>query len=76
MEAKSVSERNGKVLALSGNRYELAIDPGPAPEPGTPIFDAQGRVFGIEASADPLYPTSVFAIPIRYGIDLLSASRN
>jgi hypothetical protein len=88
-EAKPVSEWKGKVIALrhdtdlsaggsraSGDRYELAMDSGPAPEPGAPIFDAQNQVFAIEAPADPLYPTSVFAIPIRYGIDLLSGRRN
>jgi hypothetical protein len=88
-EAKSVSKWNGKVVALrhdqnaaaggfhaSADRYELAMGQGPVPEAGAPIFDVQGRVFAVEAPADPLYPASVFAIPIRYGVDLLPASRN
>ncbi len=88
-KAKSGSECKGRVVALRHNpnagvggshstpdRYELAVDPGRVPEPGAPVFDAQGRVFAIETAADPLYPMNVFAIPIRYGVDLLAASRN
>ncbi len=87
--AKSVSEWNGKVVALRhdrdaaadapnsrGDRYELAIGPEPAPEPGAPVFDALGRVFAVETAADPMYPARMFAIPIRYGVDMLPASRN
>ncbi len=89
VEATSVSEWNGKVVGLrkdqnstqgssysTGDRYELAVSAGPTFEAGLPVFDEQGRVFAIETTPDPLHASSVFAVPIRYGIDLLSPPQN
>jgi hypothetical protein len=88
--ANQGSEWHGKVVAVRhahegndtegtywpGDRYELTGLGRPVPEPGVPIFDAQGRVFAIETPGDPLHPGGVFAIPIHYGLELLQTPRS
>lgn len=83
-KARSVSEVKAKVISLrnaqgtnarssrtEADRYELAVNSEVTAEPGAPVFDEQGRVFAVVTAADPLFPASVFAIPIRYGVGLL-----
>jgi hypothetical protein len=39
---------------------------------GAPVMDKQGRAVAVQTAGDPLYPETVFAIPIRYARKLIS----
>jgi hypothetical protein len=54
-----------------GDEYELAVNTKVDENLGAPVFDAAGHLVAIRTRADPLDPTLVFAIPIRYGIELM-----
>jgi hypothetical protein len=39
---------------------------------GAPVMDKQGRAIAVQTASDPLYPETVFAVPIRYARELIS----
>jgi S1-C subfamily serine protease len=61
----------GKVRKLAhGDAFELSASPTVAGNLGAPVFDAKGRVVAIETAGDPMEPSKIFAIPIRYGMEM------
>jgi hypothetical protein len=39
---------------------------------GAPVMDKQGRAVAVQTAGNPLYPETVFAVPIRYARELIS----
>jgi hypothetical protein len=64
----------GKVTK-AGNLWELSGDV-PGPEGiGAPVFDERGRVVAVQTAGDPLRPAITFAVPIRYGLELIGDTK-
>ena len=64
----------GKVMR-AGNLWELSGDV-PGPEGlGAPVFDERGRVVAVQTAGDPLRPAITFAVPIRYGLELIGDTK-
>lgn len=61
---------------ISGSdRYEIDSPAAFSVTIGHPVFDSQGQVMAIQAADDPLRSAGLYAIPIRYGIELLNAPK-
>lgn len=59
-----------------GDTYQLTIDHTGGGNSGGPMFDAYGRVIGIFFASRELDTRVTFALPIRYGLDLMSIEPN
>ncbi len=55
-----------------GDAYQLTVNSTGAGNSGGPVFDGQGRVIGIFTSG---MPQISFAVPIRYGLDLMDVRK-
>jgi S1-C subfamily serine protease len=60
----------------SGDTYQLTINSTGAGNSGGPMFDASGRVIGIYFAGKQTDAQISFALPIRYGLDLMSVAPN
>jgi S1-C subfamily serine protease len=58
--------------APSGDRIQLNINTTGAGNSGGPLFDAQGRVIGIFSAGRQTDASISFAVPIKYGIELMN----
>jgi S1-C subfamily serine protease len=60
------------VMSSYGDYYQLAINTTGAGNSGGPVFDDQGKVIGIFTASRTAANASVtFALPIRYGMELI-----
>jgi S1-C subfamily serine protease len=64
-----------EVLSEMGDVYQLTINSTGAGNSGGPVFDDQGRVIGIFTSGIRLDAMITFAVPIRYGMELMGTSK-
>jgi len=53
------------------DEYELDFGPQDMESFGAPVLDDRGRVVAIQTRPDPMYPAAVFALPIRYAMELI-----
>jgi S1-C subfamily serine protease len=60
----------------SGDTYQLTINSTGGGNSGGPMFDSFGRVIGIYFASRTLDARVSFALPIRYGLELLSVAPN
>ena len=58
-----------------GDVYQLTVNSTGAGNSGGPVFDDRGRVIGIFTSSNSLDVKVTFAVPIRYGLELMGTSR-
>jgi serine protease Do len=58
-----------------GDVYQLAVNSTGAGNSGGPVFDDSGRVIGISTSSMSTGVKITFAVPIRFGIELMGASK-
>jgi S1-C subfamily serine protease len=58
-----------------GDVYQLTVNSTGAGNSGGPVFDDKGRVIGIFTSSNNLDVKITFAVPIRYGMELMGANR-
>jgi S1-C subfamily serine protease len=71
-------EGQGKTLVGTfGEVYQLTINSAGSGDSGGPVFDDQGRVIGIFTSGHSMIGDAAisFAVPIRYGIELMGTGR-
>ncbi|MEM0963433.1 MAG: trypsin-like peptidase domain-containing protein [Bacteroidota bacterium] len=70
------SNPNEAVISASGfpDAYQLSTSETGAGNSGGPVFDEQGRVIGIFTYSAQTDARVTFAIPIKYGMDLLRAT--
>jgi S1-C subfamily serine protease len=62
--------------APSGDTYQLTINSTGGGNSGGPMFDASGRVMGIYFAGKKTDAQISFAVPIRYGMELMSIAPN
>jgi pSer/pThr/pTyr-binding forkhead associated (FHA) protein len=62
---------------LFGDSYQLTVNSTGAGNSGGPVFDDHGRVIGIffAGASRPGDAAITFAVPIRYGLELMSTNR-
>ncbi|HPF61065.1 MAG TPA: trypsin-like peptidase domain-containing protein [Gemmatimonadales bacterium] len=60
----------------SGDTYQLTINSTGGGNSGGPMFDASGRVIGIYFAGRRTDAQISFALPIRYGLELMSVAPN
>jgi S1-C subfamily serine protease len=58
-----------------GDVYQLTVNSTGAGNSGGPVFDNQGRVIGIFTSSMTTDVKITFAVPIRYGIELMGTNK-
>jgi len=58
-----------------GDVYQLTVNSTGAGNSGGPVFDGSGRVIGIFTSSANLDVKVTFAVPIRYGMELMGTNR-
>jgi S1-C subfamily serine protease len=58
-----------------GDVYQLTVNSTGAGNSGGPVFDDKGRVIGIFTSSNSLDVKVTFAVPIRYGMELMGTAR-
>jgi S1-C subfamily serine protease len=58
-----------------GDVYQLTVNSTGAGNSGGPVFDGTGRVIGIFTSSMSTDVKITFAVPIRYGIELMGTNR-
>ncbi len=63
------------VISPFGDLYQLTVNSTGAGNSGGPVFDGQGRVIGIFTSGRRLDAQISFAVPIRYGIELMGIAK-
>jgi S1-C subfamily serine protease/pSer/pThr/pTyr-binding forkhead associated (FHA) protein len=67
--------RNGEagdnVFSFMGDAYQLAVNATGPGNSGGPVFDDHGRVIGIYTSGMTSGPNLSFAVPIKYGKELM-----
>ena len=64
-------------LSLFGDAYQLTINSTGSGNSGGPVFDDHGRVTGIFYAGRGMEGTNItFAVPIRFGVELLNANNN
>ncbi|MEW6212121.1 MAG: trypsin-like peptidase domain-containing protein [Acidobacteriota bacterium] len=75
-EAKKSESDSEGYISTFGDSYQLTANATGAGNSGGPVFDDRGRVIGIfYASASRLGDARItFAVPIRYGIELMGTS--
>jgi S1-C subfamily serine protease len=62
------------VYSPLGDHYQLSINSTGGGNSGGPMFDEYGRVIGIFFAMRRLDATVTFALPIKYGLELMSVS--
>jgi S1-C subfamily serine protease len=62
--------------APSGDTYQLTINSTGGGNSGGPMFDNYGRVIGIYFASKTADARVTFAVPIRYGLELMSVGAN
>ena len=63
---------DGSIFSTMGDYYQLALNTTGAGNSGGPVFDDHGKVIGIFTAGETVSGTSVsFAVPIRYGMELM-----
>jgi len=58
-----------------GDVYQLTVNSTGAGNSGGPVFDESGRVIGIFTSSMTTDVKITFAVPIRYGIELMGTNK-
>jgi S1-C subfamily serine protease len=62
---------NEAVVSSFGDTYQLTVNSTGAGNSGGPVFDEQGRVIGLFTYSITTDARITFAVPIRYGIELM-----
>jgi S1-C subfamily serine protease len=66
---------DGGIYSTMGDYYQLAVNTTGAGNSGGPVFDDNGKVIGIFTATRSQGNTTVtFAVPIRYGMDLMGVT--
>jgi S1-C subfamily serine protease len=66
---------DGGIYSTFGDYYQLAVNTTGAGNSGGPVFDEQGKVIGIFTASRTVGGTSItFAVPIRYGMELMGVT--
>jgi serine protease Do len=55
----------------TSDEYELDFGAQDMESFGAPVLDDRGRVVAVQTRPDPMYPAGVFALPIRYAMELI-----
>lgn len=66
---------NEGTYSLFGDVYQLTVNSTGPGNSGGPVFDKRGRVIGIFTSGTTGDTKITFAVPIRYGIELMGTNR-
>lgn len=66
---------NEGTYSLFGDVYQLTVNSTGPGNSGGPVFDKRGRVIGIFTSGTTGDTKITFAVPIRYGIELMGTQR-
>ncbi|MCW5964403.1 MAG: trypsin-like peptidase domain-containing protein [Bryobacterales bacterium] len=66
---------NEGTFSLFGDVYQLTVNSTGPGNSGGPVFDKRGRVIGIFTSGTTGDTKITFAVPIRYGIELMGTHR-
>jgi S1-C subfamily serine protease len=75
LRGADLSANKDSVISAMGDAYQLTINSTGAGNSGGPVFDDRGRVTGIFFAGGSAGGASVtFAVPIRYGKELMSVS--
>jgi S1-C subfamily serine protease len=75
-EAKPVTAGEGGYKSEFGDVYQLTINATGGGNSGGPLFDDKGRVIGIFFAGRTMDNTTIsFAVPIRYGLELMSINK-
>jgi len=67
--------RTDPVISEFGDVFQLTINSTGAGNSGGPLFDENGRVVGIFTSSRTLDARVTFAVPIRYGLELMRRTK-
>jgi serine protease Do len=72
LRSRESSSSKDEAVSLFGDAYQLTINSTGAGNSGGPVFDNQGRVIGIFYASRRGDAQITFAVPIRYGKELMS----
>ena len=73
---KMAGTDNQSYISARGDVYELSINSAGSGNSGGPVFDIDGKVVGIYTGGSSAAGTAIsWAIPIRYGIELLDPTK-
>jgi S1-C subfamily serine protease len=64
-----------EIISQMGDVYQLTVNSTGAGNSGGPVFDDQGRVVGIFTYALHMDASITFAVPIRYGMELMGTTK-
>jgi S1-C subfamily serine protease len=72
-QARAADDPTSKILSGFGDTYQLTVNATGAGNSGGPVFDDRARVIGLfsAGSTDQQGTRLTFAVPIRYGIELM-----
>ncbi|MGH9900450.1 MAG: trypsin-like peptidase domain-containing protein, partial [Pyrinomonadaceae bacterium] len=72
LRGREASGDKGQAVSIMGDAYQLTINSTGGGNSGGPVFDERGRVTGIFYAGKRTDASITFAVPIRYGKELMS----
>ena len=76
LKSQESSDKRSDIYSEMGDVYQLTINAPTLGNSGSPIFDEKGNVIAIFSIGLDTNSTRTFAVPIRYGKELLSGPSN
>ncbi|HEU4390212.1 MAG TPA: hypothetical protein VFV34_20590, partial [Blastocatellia bacterium] len=74
LRSQEISQVKDPVFSMFGDAYQLTINSTGSGNSGGPVFDDRGRAIGIFFASNRSDAMITFAVPIRYGKELMSVS--
>ncbi len=75
LRGREASEKKQGIYSVFGDAYQLTINSTGAGNSGGPVFDDRGRAVGIFYAGRRTDAAITFAVPIRYGKELMSVGQ-